>query len=229
MCFIYSPSDLEADLEDNQDYDSTVSHSETNLTLIGRSESSDAQVSGGFLSRQQGSHYSKFSPESSRASSAAALKFGVGITQQQLASDQDSNNKNLSPVKSSVSSLVSRYSRDPESQVTRESEHPAKDYDGMRPSTLAGLRDTSYSRIEKPAFSSYMASRLPERDNNGSGTCVNSSVVSVGSSNIRSTTSRFALHTPRPFITQNSNNSGSSSNSEATTAQLEKVRHFTLA
>ena len=32
----YSPSDLEADLEDNQDYDSTVSQSETNLTMIGR-------------------------------------------------------------------------------------------------------------------------------------------------------------------------------------------------
>ena len=31
-----SPSDLEADLEDNQDYDSTVSQSETNLTLIGQ-------------------------------------------------------------------------------------------------------------------------------------------------------------------------------------------------
>ncbi|XP_078322527.1 uncharacterized protein LOC111104168 isoform X3 [Crassostrea virginica] len=31
-----SPSDLEADLEDNQDYDSTVSQSETNLTLIGK-------------------------------------------------------------------------------------------------------------------------------------------------------------------------------------------------
>lgn len=31
----YSPSDLEADLEDNQDYDSTVSQSETNLTMIG--------------------------------------------------------------------------------------------------------------------------------------------------------------------------------------------------
>ncbi|XP_062611157.1 PRKC apoptosis WT1 regulator protein-like isoform X1 [Saccostrea cucullata] len=34
-----SPSDLEADLEDNQDYDSTVSQSETNLTLIGKSDS----------------------------------------------------------------------------------------------------------------------------------------------------------------------------------------------
>ncbi|XP_074650118.1 uncharacterized protein LOC141905197 isoform X2 [Tubulanus polymorphus] len=31
-----SPSDLEADLEDNQDYDSTVSQSETNLTMIGQ-------------------------------------------------------------------------------------------------------------------------------------------------------------------------------------------------
>ncbi|CAH1799234.1 unnamed protein product [Owenia fusiformis] len=35
-----SPSDLDADLEDNQDYDSTVSQSETNLTLIGKSAAS---------------------------------------------------------------------------------------------------------------------------------------------------------------------------------------------
>ncbi len=33
----FSPSDLDADLEDNQDYDSTVSQSETNLTTIGQS------------------------------------------------------------------------------------------------------------------------------------------------------------------------------------------------
>lgn len=38
MFCICSPSDLEADLEDNQDYDSTVSQSETNLTLIGKSD-----------------------------------------------------------------------------------------------------------------------------------------------------------------------------------------------
>lgn len=37
-----SPSDLEADLEDNQDYDSTVSQSETNLTLIGKSDSTES-------------------------------------------------------------------------------------------------------------------------------------------------------------------------------------------
>ena len=36
MC---SPSDLDADLEDNQDYDSTVSQSETNLTTIGQCSS----------------------------------------------------------------------------------------------------------------------------------------------------------------------------------------------
>jgi hypothetical protein len=34
--FHCSPSDLEADLEDNQDYDSTVSQSETNLSIIGQ-------------------------------------------------------------------------------------------------------------------------------------------------------------------------------------------------
>ena len=38
---IFSPSDLEADFEDNQDYDSTVSQSETNLTTVGNSSSND--------------------------------------------------------------------------------------------------------------------------------------------------------------------------------------------
>ncbi|OWF48154.1 uncharacterized protein LOC110453431 [Mizuhopecten yessoensis] len=37
-----SPSDLEADFEDNQDYDSTVSQPETNLTLIGKSDSTES-------------------------------------------------------------------------------------------------------------------------------------------------------------------------------------------
>ncbi|XP_064627599.1 PRKC apoptosis WT1 regulator protein-like isoform X2 [Lineus longissimus] len=36
-----SPSDLEADLEDNQDYDSTVSQSETNLSIIGQTAPPD--------------------------------------------------------------------------------------------------------------------------------------------------------------------------------------------
>ncbi len=42
LCHVvyFSPSDLEADLEDNQDYDSTVSQSETNLSLIGQSAGS---------------------------------------------------------------------------------------------------------------------------------------------------------------------------------------------
>ena len=35
-----SPSDLEADFEDNQDYDSTVSQSDTNLTLLGQASPS---------------------------------------------------------------------------------------------------------------------------------------------------------------------------------------------
>ena len=39
----WSPSDLDADLEDNQDYDSTVSQSETNLTMIGQSQTTGVQ------------------------------------------------------------------------------------------------------------------------------------------------------------------------------------------
>uniref|UniRef100_A0A2C9KJ91 Uncharacterized protein n=1 Tax=Biomphalaria glabrata TaxID=6526 RepID=A0A2C9KJ91_BIOGL len=100
------PSDLEADLEDNQDYDSTVSHSETNLSIIGRSESSEVSVN---LPRKQvvgsgNSTYhtatfsSKFSPESNRAQ-----KF-------ELSSDADSSSKtNASSASSCTSSFLSRY------------------------------------------------------------------------------------------------------------------------
>lgn len=59
-----SPSDLEADLEDNQDYDSTVSHSETNLSVIGKSESTDSNNYSPKMSRPPNSVYSRISPES---------------------------------------------------------------------------------------------------------------------------------------------------------------------
>ncbi|CAC5416432.1 unnamed protein product [Mytilus coruscus] len=57
-----SPSDLEADLEDNQDYDSTVSHSETNLSVIGKSESTDSNTYSPKASRPPNSVYSRISP-----------------------------------------------------------------------------------------------------------------------------------------------------------------------
>ncbi|XP_063419397.1 putative uncharacterized protein DDB_G0274405 [Mytilus trossulus] len=57
-----SPSDLEADLEDNQDYDSTVSHSETNLSVIGKSESTDSNTYSPKTSRPPNSVYSRISP-----------------------------------------------------------------------------------------------------------------------------------------------------------------------
>ena len=43
LAFDCSPSDLDADLEDNQDYDSTVSQSETNLTMIGQCQPTGVQ------------------------------------------------------------------------------------------------------------------------------------------------------------------------------------------
>lgn len=57
-----SPSDLEADLEDNQDYDSTVSHSETNLSVIGKSESTDSNTYSPKTTRPPNSAYSRISP-----------------------------------------------------------------------------------------------------------------------------------------------------------------------
>ena len=62
MFFRCSPSDLEADLEDNQDYDSTVSQSETNLTIIGQSSPQSAVIN----SRLPSSLRSRTSPDSIR-------------------------------------------------------------------------------------------------------------------------------------------------------------------
>lgn len=60
-----SPSDLEADLEDNQDYDSTVSHSETNLSVIGKSESTDSNNYSPKMSQPPNSVLSRISPSES--------------------------------------------------------------------------------------------------------------------------------------------------------------------
>ncbi|PVD29083.1 hypothetical protein C0Q70_11680 [Pomacea canaliculata] len=212
LVLFYSPSDLEADLEDNQDYDSTVSHSETNLTLIGRSESSDTQMSGGFMSRQPTSGFSKFSPESSRASSA--LKYGTSSAQQVSADQEPSKTSLHSAPKSSVLSLVSRYNRDPDT-LPRELEQSSKDSDTSRPSGLTGHKDKTYSRTEKP-YSGYLSSRFQDRDSVGVvGGGSNGGVVGSSSSNLHS--SRFTFQSARPFVPQYN----SSSNSDAT-AQLEK-------
>lgn len=60
-----SPSDLEADLEDNRDYDSTVSHSETNLSVIGKSESTDSNNYSPKMSRPPNSVFSRIPPSES--------------------------------------------------------------------------------------------------------------------------------------------------------------------
>lgn len=125
--FPISPSDLEADLEDNQDYDSTVSHSETNLTLIGRSESYEASqglpgrqsaISGlsglnkkvGVTGLNVGS--SKYSPESRNV-----FRPGPGISSPNMASSgADSPSR---PSHSSTSSSSPFLSRQRESDSPR--------------------------------------------------------------------------------------------------------------
>ena len=132
----YSPSDLEADLEDNQDYDSTVSHSETNLSLIGRSESSEMppayppsrsvlhhhhQTSGiasgkGIGSSSHAEKSSggaafplKYSPETNRAMKFSAANSNNTNTSNNGSSDADSSSRTNTPSTSSSSSVLSRW------------------------------------------------------------------------------------------------------------------------
>ena len=65
IIFFFSPSDLDADLEDNQDYDSTFSQSDTNLTLIDQSETKDTEHVPRVPPRTY--NQSKFSSESTKS------------------------------------------------------------------------------------------------------------------------------------------------------------------
>ncbi|GFR81509.1 PRKC apoptosis WT1 regulator protein [Elysia marginata] len=131
-----SPSDLEADLEDNQDYDSTVSHSETNLSMIGRSESSEMpstyttgrsvlhhhhQASGIASGKGIGSSCLpekvsggssfplKYSPETNRAMKFSAANNINTNTSNNGSSDADSSSRTNTPSTSSSSSVLSRW------------------------------------------------------------------------------------------------------------------------
>ncbi|CAG5126452.1 unnamed protein product, partial [Candidula unifasciata] len=230
-----SPSDLEADLEDNQDYDSTVSHSETNLTLIGRSESSD--IAENMPGRQQpgigtgvsgrvntGSFSSKYSPESSRL-----LKFNAG----NISSDADSSRTNT-PSTSSSSSLLSR-SRDIESprsaagvttstaaeadlsrrfNATNTTSTTVETNQGTQPAQARPLGFSVFNnsnvlgaRCEKPSYSSYVssASRFRDRDSGSSSNSIHSRLATY--------------QTPRPFI---STSAAPVTQQNEAIAQLEK-------
>ncbi|KAH9499033.1 hypothetical protein Btru_005471 [Bulinus truncatus] len=230
-----SPSDLEADLEDNQDYDSTVSHSETNLSLIGRSESSEISQSspgkqpiGTGSSRFRTAPFSsKFSPESNRAQ-----KFD-------LSSDADSSSKtNASSASSGTSSFMSRYydGDSPRStpgnstgynDATPESDSSyrinaaqpnvprseASQSITSRPMNFSVLRDTS-STQHRSEKSSYVSSATRFRDQDyGSG----KSTTGVGSLATR----LASYQTPRPFVSSNVTSVASQQQND-TIARLEK-------
>ncbi|XP_070189585.1 lateral signaling target protein 2 homolog isoform X2 [Littorina saxatilis] len=230
-----SPSDLEADLEDNQDYDSTVSHSETNLTLIGRSESSDAQMSSGLMSRQPPSTHAKFSPEASRASSA--LRYG-GTSSLPQSSDTDSTRTPPSSVtqKSSVSSLVSRYAK-PEPALPRETDLPNRDIGMTRVTGYSAVKDAVPARTEV-RYGGYLPSRFQEPERESSGMGSNSSGSTTGGSTTSVShlnSSRLHFQAARPFVSQhntaaaaattatsNINTTINSSASAEKTAQIER-------
>lgn len=77
MLFICSPSDLEADLEDNQDYDSTVSQSETNLTMIGQPTFNETQPSRSrFQPEETQSSRSRYQPDRKYTRNDATNNYG---------------------------------------------------------------------------------------------------------------------------------------------------------
>lgn len=212
-----SPSDLEADLEDNQDYDSTVSHSETNLTLIGRSESSDAQMNSGLHSRQPPTNTSKFSPEASRAAATAFKYGGTSTSPQQVSSDQDSNRTPppSASTKSSVSSIVARYTQGADSSAYRDTDTSAKESDSPRGlSSYGASKDLGSGRTER-SYGGYLSSRFHERDREASSAGEMRSDVGTGGSRFHA--SRFHYQSPRPFISPAPQN-----NNTENTAQLER-------
>ncbi|XP_055888914.1 probable inactive serine/threonine-protein kinase bub1 isoform X1 [Biomphalaria glabrata] len=232
-----SPSDLEADLEDNQDYDSTVSHSETNLSIIGRSQSSEVSVN---LPRKQvvgsgNSTYhtatfsSKFSPESNRAQ-----KF-------ELSSDADSSSKtNASSASSCTSSFLSRYcdGDSPQStagnstgynDATPESDSPHRKFASQstnaasdvgqslhtRPVNFSVLRDSSNSQYKSDKTSHFpSASRFREQELGSS----------KSTSGVGTIATRLASYqTPRPFVPSGFTSVTSQQQQNETIAQLEKL------
>ncbi|CAL1534868.1 unnamed protein product [Lymnaea stagnalis] len=238
-----SPSDLEADLEDNQDYDSTVSHSETNLSLIGRSESSE--ISQNLPGKQQGAgaggrfgssaFSSKYSPESNRA-----LKFGSS----NVSSDADSSTtRTYAPsTSSSTSSILSRY-RDADSPrsttgnstgnngATPESDSPRRINANStctasaeanqiqpvhpRPVTFSFLRDgnSATARNEKSSFPSSYVSSASRFKDRDGSSAL------TGTSSVHSRLASY--QTPRPFVSSTITPSVSQQQSD-TIAQLEK-------
>ncbi|XP_059141974.1 mucin-21-like isoform X2 [Physella acuta] len=233
-----SPSDLEADLEDNQDYDSTVSHSETNLSLIGRSESSE--ISQNLPGRQAGSvggrlggstFNARYSPESNRA-----LKFATS----NVSSDADSSARTYTPSTSSSSSSILSRCRDPESPrsttgasvgnngTSTEPDSPRRintattftpaDANQNQPiqpksGTFSVYRETNppTTKSDKPPFSSYVASASRFKDREG------------GASGVGSIQSRLASYqSPRPFVSSTLNSSSSTQQQNDTIVQLEK-------
>ncbi|XP_014771238.1 PRKC apoptosis WT1 regulator protein isoform X4 [Octopus bimaculoides] len=151
-----SPSDLDADLEDNQDYDSAVSQSETNLTLIGQSEPASSGAKTSY--KPYRSSRSPYSPPSS--------SFRV------LGSDQESKTPTCSNSSSSSSSVMSRYKeiesgknpREPtlQSQIKKRDLHHCPDSDYQRPvsSQSSQVQDSWQSQ------STYNQSHLPSLKEN---------------------------------------------------------------
>ncbi|ESO84814.1 hypothetical protein LOTGIDRAFT_168301 [Lottia gigantea] len=145
-----SPSDLEADLEDNQDYDSTVSQSETNLTLIGQSESCDIPVSQSVVNSNT-SGVLKYTSKYSESRTSATVTPSSNVV--------DPETKTTSS-NSTTAEILSRY-RDTDLQNQKEAEsQQKKEIDGPRTySTYSQLRE---NRGDSP-YGSYL-SRLRDRD-----------------------------------------------------------------
>lgn len=143
-----SPSDLEADLEDNQDYDSTVSQSETNLTLIGKSDTTRES------SNQNASPKLGHGPTYGRSTNPPEIPKSFKNFSPYTSENETKTSPSYSSNSSSPSSILNRYKwRSPE--VLNQEREPASATPGI--SSIISRYDKKATEVDtnsSPGFGS---------------------------------------------------------------------------
>lgn len=109
IVLFFSPSDLEADLEDNQDYDSTVSHSETNLSVIGKSESTDSNTYSPKTTRPSNSTYPRISPSDVSSTNKPSSPRSNRLWESPRCNNKQSSPSSDQDSRTTAQSVLSRY------------------------------------------------------------------------------------------------------------------------
>lgn len=164
-----SPSDLDADLEDNQDYDSTFSQSDTNLTLIDQSETKDTEHAPRVPPRTY--NQSKFISDSSKSFRPVVTNFESKQTQDTVPqlysvrppfhskSHSDSVSRNVDSYQAAPKSPKSRLSSSSSNQSTDLVKEPVRPVS----SVLARYQQQERERQEDAQSTGYK-SRFSNRD-----------------------------------------------------------------